>query len=138
MQSEQKHGTLDEAESLLLQLSQKRALVASEFVAYLATKVEDAATEESAAGLDQDRTTLLEQAKHRLHQLSTDQLPLVRNFLAYLEQQDKIEEQLRQQRGLKAHEELMQLHNRFKHTLSQHPDSVQLIRQMREGDEYSG
>lgn len=88
---------------------------------------------------EQKQMTLLEQAEQHLRQLSPDRLRTATEFLAFLAQQEKTEGETRQQQFLKAHESIMHRHEQFQgHTWPPHPDSVTLIRQMREGDEYRG
>ncbi|MBW4494348.1 MAG: hypothetical protein KME26_14920 [Oscillatoria princeps RMCB-10] len=88
---------------------------------------------------EQKQMTLLEQAEQHLRQLSSDRLRTATEFLAFLAQQEKTERETRQQQFLKAVEQHQHLLEQFKdHTWPPHPDSVTLIRQMREGDEYRG
>lgn len=106
MELEQQHNTLlQEAEQRLSQLSSQRLRVASEFLAYLAAKAENGATEALSIKIDQDNTAIFQQAKHRLHQLSAEQLSIASGFIVYLEQQDKIELNLRRKKGFKTFEE---------------------------------
>ena len=82
---------------------------------------------------------LLEKIEDRLRSLSSERLEMASEFIAHLEEQEKRDRESRRERFLKAHESIMQRHEQFKgHKWPPHTDSVTLIRQMREGDEYAG
>jgi predicted HTH domain antitoxin len=128
MELEQQHNTLlQEALQRLSRLSSQRLRVASEFLAYLAAKTENDATEALSIKLDGDDTAIIEQAKHRLHQLSFEQLSIASGFIAYLEQQDKIETKLRREKGFKTFVENQQwLQQLQEHKWPPLPKSVQM------------
>ncbi len=86
----------------------------------------------------QQHNSLFEEVQSSLGQLSDERSRLAREFIAYLEQQDKDDRERRRQQFLATDAAIARLREQIRVRTGIHPNSVPLIRQLREGDEYRG
>ncbi|MBC6421498.1 MAG: hypothetical protein GDA43_09735 [Hormoscilla sp. SP5CHS1] len=86
----------------------------------------------------QQHNSLLEEVQSSLGQLSDERSRLAREFIAYLEQQDRDDRDRRRQQFLATDAAIAGLREQIRARTGIHPNSVPLIRQLREGDEYRG